>query len=308
MLKKKTALQLPSSNLNGWPWEIPQKPANYETAIKWPRITVLVPSFNQGNFIEETLRSIILQQYPDLELIVIDGGSTDQTTLILEKYSPWITHWVSEKDKGQSDALNKGIQWASGTFIGWQNSDDIYYPDALKTLALKALKGYDVVYSSIIGINEVSNEITRLYFTPFHPMLLQYYTIVFSNQAALYSATLMKQLGIREHLHFAMDFDLEFRLWKAGAKFGFVKGILGAIRFHADAKTVKEFNQKVQQEVAAVRYEYGIVARPDLPIFKQYPIMYMCCLFYVAFWKSIYGGLGFRIKKMFMKKENLFAP
>ena len=94
---------------------------------EFPLISIVVPSYNQGKFIEDTLLSILNQDYPNKEVIVVDGGSTDQTVGILKKYSQRITY-VSENDNGQSDAVNKGFRMASGSFMGWLNSDDIY-PD-----------------------------------------------------------------------------------------------------------------------------------------------------------------------------------
>ena len=85
----------------------------------WPRISIVTPSYNQGQFIEETIRSILLQGYPDLEYIIIDGGSTDQSVEIIRKYEPWLTYWVSEKDRGQSHAINKGFERASGEIRGY---------------------------------------------------------------------------------------------------------------------------------------------------------------------------------------------
>ena len=90
----------------------------------WPRISIVTPSFNQGRFIEETIRSVLLQGYPNLEYFVIDGGSTDNSVEVIKKYSPWLTYWVSEPDRGQSDAINRGLKMASGDFATWINSDE----------------------------------------------------------------------------------------------------------------------------------------------------------------------------------------
>jgi glycosyltransferase involved in cell wall biosynthesis len=96
----------------------------------WPRISVVTPSFNQGRFLEETIRSVLLQGYPDIEYIVIDGGSTDESVEVIEKYSPWLHYWVSEPDRGQSNAINKGFQRATGSLYAYINSDDLYEPGA----------------------------------------------------------------------------------------------------------------------------------------------------------------------------------
>ncbi len=103
--------------------------------MNWPKITIITPSYNQGEFIEETILSIINQNYPNLEYIIIDGGSTDNTVDIIKQYEAHIAYWVSEPDEGQSHAINKGLERATGDIINWLNSDDYYYPDALKRVA-----------------------------------------------------------------------------------------------------------------------------------------------------------------------------
>lgn len=114
---------------HGFPWNsVP--PPQYSTK-NLPKITIVTPSFNQGQYIEETIRSVLLQNYPNLEYIIIDGGSTDETVNIIKKYEKWITYWVSEPDKGQSDAINKGLARATGEVFNWLNSDDVYLPNTL---------------------------------------------------------------------------------------------------------------------------------------------------------------------------------
>jgi glycosyltransferase involved in cell wall biosynthesis len=101
----------------------------------WPRISIVTPSYNQGRFIEETMRSVLLQGYPDLEYIVMDGGSTDHTVEIIRPYEPWLAYWVSERDRGQTQAINKGMERATGEIVAWLNSDDLYLPGALARVA-----------------------------------------------------------------------------------------------------------------------------------------------------------------------------
>lgn len=118
----------------GWPWDIPESFAPATTEM--PLITVVTPSFNQGVFLEETIRSVLLQGYPNLEYIVIDGGSTDESVAIIRKYQPWLTYWVSEPDGGQPNAINKGLRRSHGSLFAFINSDDLFLPGALLTAGL----------------------------------------------------------------------------------------------------------------------------------------------------------------------------
>ncbi|MCO8120679.1 glycosyltransferase [Stieleria sp. TO1_6] len=122
----------PPEGKTGWPWtldsDVPHPPTSALDEL--PSISIVTPSFNQGRYIEETIRSVLLQGYPKLQFIVIDGGSTDQTVEILQKYGSWIDYWVSESDEGQSDAINKGFARCSGDVINWLCSDDSLTPNA----------------------------------------------------------------------------------------------------------------------------------------------------------------------------------
>ena len=128
-------LPLIATNKKGWPWDIQSEVSLYGKINSWPKISIIIPSYNQGEYIEEAIRSVILQNYPNLELIIIDGGSSDKTLEVLEKYSTWISFWQSNKDKGQGNAINLGFSIASGDYFGWLNSDYFYNRDAFFHLA-----------------------------------------------------------------------------------------------------------------------------------------------------------------------------
>jgi glycosyltransferase involved in cell wall biosynthesis len=130
----------PPPGKTGWPWteECPQLPDAMPDGRPWPRISIVTPSFNQGAYIEETIRSILLQGYPDLEYIVMDGGSTDGAVDVIRRYAPWLAHWRSEPDRGQADAINKGLALCTGEMFQFINSDDVLLNACLEAVGRHA--------------------------------------------------------------------------------------------------------------------------------------------------------------------------
>lgn len=149
-------------NKQGWPYTDAVNPEIYKDKTDWPKISIVTPSYNQGQFIEETILSILNQNYPNLEYIIIDGGSTDNTVEIIKKYEDKITYWVSEPDKGQAHAINKGFEKCTGDFFCFINSDDFYNANALKEL-VSQFTSIDVilVYSNVDRVDENNNNLGR---------------------------------------------------------------------------------------------------------------------------------------------------
>jgi glycosyltransferase involved in cell wall biosynthesis len=135
-------LPSPPDHKTGWPWTVstPQLPALQENGQAWPSFLIVMPSYNQGQFIEEGIRTILLQGYPRIRFVIIDGGSTDNTVEILKRYEPWLSYWVSESDRGQSHALNKGFAGRSADICAYLNSDDYYLPGVFKLVAESFLR------------------------------------------------------------------------------------------------------------------------------------------------------------------------
>ena len=144
-------LPSPPPGQTGWMWtaESSQNPEKTADSYPLPRITVVTPSYNQGQFIEATIRSVLLQDYPNLEYIIIDGGSTDNSVAIIQKYAPWLAFWVSEKDHGQAHAINKGFARATGDIYAYLNSDDYYEPGALNGCARAFRDGHQWVVGQV---------------------------------------------------------------------------------------------------------------------------------------------------------------
>lgn len=207
-----------------------------------PRISIVMPSFNHGHLIESSLLSVLNQGYPNLELIVMDGGSSDSTRQILTAYGADIAHWRSEPDGGQSDALNKGFSLASGEIFGWLNSDDLYCPGALEFAAdvLHSHPEIQVVYGDWYTIDLDHRISTRYFSLPYS----RHRTItegVFCNaQAMFWRKDLHHRFGEFDlRLHYTMDYDLILRFTQLAGHTGFFRTPrpLGCFRVHPGHKT-----------------------------------------------------------------------
>jgi glycosyltransferase involved in cell wall biosynthesis len=144
-----------------FPWSVETPLSIYQSTIDYPKITIITPSYNQGQFLEETIRSVLLQNYPNLEFIVIDGGSTDNSVEIIKQYAPWIDYWVSESDSGQSNAINKGLEKATGSVVNWLNSDDWYLPNCLEIVGRNFALNHKIKAVSGISLMIRENEIVK---------------------------------------------------------------------------------------------------------------------------------------------------
>jgi glycosyltransferase involved in cell wall biosynthesis len=230
----------PPPDKNGWPWteESPQLSATMPDGAPWPRISIVTPSYNQGQFIEETIRSVLLQGYPNLEYIIVDGGSTDNSVETIKKYEPWLAYWVSEKDRGQSQAINKGFTRATGGILAWINSDDLYEPSAFETSALYLLSHprEAIVYGSCVIVDEVGNKIEFWGAEAFPAILLTHKNFIPQPATFIQKWSLEKVGMLDENLHFALDKDLWMRI---GIKFRFgcVSRTLARFRLYPNGKT-----------------------------------------------------------------------
>ena len=193
----------------------------------WPRISVITPSFNQGEFIEETIRSVLLQGYPDLEYLILDGGSTDNSIEIIKRYSTWLTHWVSEPDSGQSDAINRGLKRASGDFSTWINSDDMLCKNALIDHASQVGFDTDTVYVGISLYINHAGKILSSHRGRVHSLedLVRIGRVWRSGGQIVQPEVLFpRQLalavgGVNPNNHRTMDYELWGNFFLAGARF-----------------------------------------------------------------------------------------
>lgn len=206
----------------------------------FPRITVITPSFNQAAFLERTILSVLNQNYPNLEYIIIDGGSTDGSVDIIRKYEERIAFWVSEQDKGQTHAINKGLKRATGDWVGWQNSDDIYFPGTFKQVAQVASRypKAELIIGDINLIDELDKVIRDLkYVRPTYGSLLAE-GMVLANQAAFWRRELHARIGwLDESLHYGFDYEWFLRVLMETNRSLHVPQCFGALRYHDATKT-----------------------------------------------------------------------
>lgn len=203
-----------------------------------PLISVIVPSFNQGRYIEETISSILGQSYPRIELIVIDGGSTDETGSIIAKYRDSIAYYVSEPDRGQADAINKGFRAAKGDILAWLNSDDMYMPGALEKVAnaIGDVVAPKFVYGGCLTFGQ-GRAYAKAYMPPDFDAALLGYRLYINQAASFWTRSLWEKTGeLNEDYHYILDWDWFFRASKH-CSFITLRQFLSLYRYHDTHKT-----------------------------------------------------------------------
>ena len=217
-------LPSPPAGKTGWPWteESPQLSASMLAGSSWPRVSIVMPSYNQGQFIEESIRSVLLQGYPNLEFIIIDGGSTDNSVEVIRKYERWLAFWVSEPDRGQSHAINKGLERSTGELFNWHNADDVLTLGSLATMvaAMAAHPKISYVHGYRIDIDAQSNVLydTKNTFGDKPEHVPKPYQSVNNlkggcQPGCLMDRSLVSRFGmIDEDLHYIMDLDITLKL------------------------------------------------------------------------------------------------
>jgi len=213
------------------------------------KVSVITPSYNQGRFIERTLNSVSSQVGVELEHIVVDGGSSDQTVEILKAFKPTV-RWVSERDKGQTDAVNKGLRATTGEIIGWLNSDDVYYPGAIaKVVAFfDSNPEIDVVYGMADHI-DLEDRAFEPYPTESWDFQRLKETCFICQPALFFRRRLVEQYGyLDDTLNYCMDYEYWLRLGKAGVRFVYFEEKLAGSRMYPDNKTLGA-KVKVHREI-----------------------------------------------------------
>ena len=227
--------------------------------MKTPRISIVTPSYNQAAFIEWTVRSVLLQRYPNLEYIVMDGGSVDGSQDVLERYRSHFAHYVSEKDNGQADAISRGFEICTGQIMAYLNSDDMLAPDALQFVAdyFNQHPEVDAIYSNRVVVG-ADNKVGSYWILPPHSNYLMQRWDLIPQETCFWRRSLFERAGnIDPQFRFALDYDLFLRYMRVG-RFVRVNRFLGAFRYHLTAKTHTLLAEVGQEEIGKVREKHGV--------------------------------------------------
>lgn len=261
---------------SGWPWNLEMDPDLYSKDANWPKITVITPSYNQAQFLEETIRSVLLQNYPNLEYIIIDGGSNDHSLDIIKKYKDYITYWISEKDNGQANAINKGLCKTTGTVWNWINSDDYLAPGALKIVGEAFRDDIDIFAGSVRNFwpdsDVLADEISEKVIKNQNLSLKNYYKtnkFRFHQPGVWYRRSLFKSIMIDEKMQYCFDTKLLLDALVDNPFIKYSDAILVHFRMHNESKTMSKYPMFVE-EFAFLHSEQAAGNNPKIAALAKY--------------------------------------
>ena len=224
------------------------------------KVSIITPSYNQGQFIEQTIKSVLNIGADNLEYLIMDGGSTDQTVEVIKRHEHFITHWVSERDRGQSHAINKGMAMATGDIMGWLNSDDVYMPDILPHVldALDVTKP-EICFGNCIHFRQGPEAIeawgSNVVYQSQNSRLANYDYII--QPSSFWTRKAWELAGpLREDVHYAFDWEWFLRAEAAGVTFRSLPQCLSMYRMH-DAHKTGTGGTKRQEEIRAIYSQYA---------------------------------------------------
>jgi len=233
-----------------------------------PLISIITPSYNQAAFLEKTILSVLSQEHPSLEYILVDGGSTDGSLEIIRQYASQLAWWISEPDAGQAQAINKGLEHIHGEYVAWLNSDDLYLPGAIAGAAhaLEANPSAGMVFGDAITIDEHGTQLNRLAFGNYGLVELMKFRIICQPSVFMRRSALEQAGALDTSYHYLLDHHLWLRIAQR-APIRHIAGTWGAARHHAGAKNV---NQAAGFGREAFRILEWMEGQPDLsPIVAQ---------------------------------------
>jgi glycosyltransferase involved in cell wall biosynthesis len=208
---------------------------------EFPLVTVITPSYNQASFLEDTIQSVLSQDYPNLEYFIFDGGSSDGSVDIIQKYAHRLAGWVSEKDRGQADAINKGFARATGSIVAWINSDDTYLPGAISAAvaALQAAPDAALVFGDVVSVDAAGKPFNVMTYGHWGLDELMQFNILGQPGVFMRRAALEQAGGLDLSYHYMLDHHLWLRLAQYGSMV-YLPQRWAAARYHASAKNVSQ--------------------------------------------------------------------
>ena len=231
-----------AKNENKWPWTNAIHPNIYTIRDQWPKISIVTPSYNQAQYIEETILSIINQNYPNIEFIIVDGGSKDDTVKIIKKYDSYLKYWISESDNGQVDAILKGLKHCTGEIFNWINSDDLLAEKALFNIAEDYLKNstLKIIAGGCTHFTNDRNEseTTLVRDLTFDGLISE--KSYFQQPSQWIILKTIKKLNIDQHLHYSFDWGMVLNFDLKNEEIKYLPLNLSYFREHEDAKTFKD--------------------------------------------------------------------
>lgn len=236
--------------------------ARMQVGADWPRISIVTPSLNQGQFIEETIQSVLGQNYPNLEYIIMDGGSSDNSVDIIRKYRDYITYWDSRTDCGQADAINRGFSIAKGQVFGWLNSDDMYLPGTLLYVAeqfqslQRCFEG--ILFGNCVHLNETNNLVwgsqVHVHHSSSDIELLDYLI----QPSSFWTRAIWERVGpLSMEMQYGFDWDWFIRAKRKGVRFEACKRYLSVYRIHPQHKTATGRSDRLKEISDIYRKYHG---------------------------------------------------
>lgn len=286
--------------------------------MNYPKISIITPSYNQGKYLEDTILSVLGQNYPNLEYIIIDGGSTDNSIEIIKKYEHQLTYWISEKDNGQSDAINKGFAKATGEILAWLNSDDLYMPGVLNKITSYfkenlhqpvLLMGECIHFTDFLGVNKVwgSNVVKKHNESDLSNIDYVIQPSTFWNRTAFEITK-----GVETSLNYTFDWDMYLKMQQSNVQFTTLNSVLSMYRIHDSHKTGTGGNHRLK-EIEYITKNYSptkyhilhqLLSKESIS-FNQFHYHQLSRLFKLLKKDHTIGAI---IKKIKPRKYQMFTP
>jgi len=271
------------------------------------KISIITPSYNQGEYIEEAIKSVLKQNYSNFEHIIIDAGSTDQTLDILKKYKH--LKWISEKDDGQSDALNKGFKKSKGQIIGWLNADDFYEKNIFRLINNNlSIEGVDAVYGDFIEVDKYGNRIKKIITQMPSNFMMKYVCYIPSTTFFFNRKIIDNNIYIDKNLKLVMDKDFFCKIISKGYKINKIHKFLGFFRWHYKNKSIysKKFKKRIHYEGIIINNRYSNFKLPNNYFGQKiYYLMNRTVILYRFFCRKTglgvhYGNKKYKLKDRFI--------